>query len=319
MTIVIPLLVLCGLGAAIGLLLALADKKLAVETNPLIDEVADILPAGNCANCGYAGCGQYAEAVVEDPEVRPDLCTPGGNEVAQKIAALTGKKAAEIKPVKAVARCKGCPETNSTTKYIYNGLNDCEAAANLFAGEKGCEYGCLGLGNCVRACPFDALVIGELNVPKVNVDNCVGCGLCVTACPRDIMVLVPDNAVSVIGCQNRQKGGQTKKVCNVGCIGCRLCVKACPHDAMKVVDNLCEIDYDKCQFCEDAPCLQVQCKPGVIAPGYGAPIKFLTGKMTELEEKVEPKATEAAPEKAAEAPEAEAPKEEKKEAAEAEA
>lgn len=316
MTIVIPLLVLCGLGAAIGLLLALADKKLAVETNPLIDEVLDVLPAGNCANCGFAGCAQYAEAVVEDPSVPPDLCTPGGNEAAQKIAALTGKKAAEIKPVKAVARCKGCPETNSTTKYIYNGLNDCEAAANLFAGEKGCEYGCLGLGNCVRACPFDALVIGEKNVPEVNVEKCVGCGLCVSACPRGVMVLVPENAVSVIGCQNHQKGGQTKKVCNVGCIGCRLCVKACPHEAMKVVDNLCEIDYDKCQFCEDAPCLQVDCKPGVITPGYGAPIKFLTGKMTDAAgDGATPSKKEAAPKEEAAAK----PKEEKTEPAEADA
>lgn len=278
MTIAIPLLVLCGLGAAISLLLALADKKLAVETNPLIDEVNSILPAGNCANCGYAGCGQYAEAVVENPDVRPDLCTPGGNECAQKIAALTGKKAAEIKPVKAAARCKGCPETNSTTKYIYQGLNDCVAAANLFAGEKSCEFGCLGLGNCVRVCPFDAIVIGALNVPEVIEAKCVGCGLCVSACPRNIMAIVPDNAVSVIRCQNREKGGQTKKVCNVGCLGCRLCVKACPFDAMKVVDNLCEIDYAKCQFCEEAPCLQVACKPGVIEPGYGASIKALAAR-----------------------------------------
>jgi len=306
MTIVIPLLVLCGLGAAIGLLLALADKKLAVETNPLIDEVNDILPAGNCANCGFAGCGQYAEAVVEDPNVRPDLCTPGGNECAQKIAALTGKKAAEIKPVKAIARCKGCPETNSITKYIYEGLSDCVAASNLFAGEKGCEFGCLGLGNCERVCPFGAIVMGELNVPEVIEEKCVGCGLCVTACPRNIMTIVPDLAVSVIRCQNREKGGQTKKVCNVGCIGCRLCVKACPHDAMRVVDNLCEIDYDKCQFCEDAPCLQVACKPGVIAPGYGAPIKALAGKDSGLAREANEKAEDAV--KADQAPAA--PKEE---------
>ncbi len=297
MTILIPLLVLCGLGASIGLLLALADKKLAVETNPLIDEVNAILPAGNCANCGYAGCGQYAQAVVENPDVRPDLCAPGGNECAQKIAALTGKKAAEIKPVKAIARCSGCPEVNCTTKYIYQGLNDCVAASHLFAGEKGCEFGCLGLGNCVRACPFGAIVIGELNVPEVIEDKCVGCGLCVTACPRSIMTIVPDLAVSVIRCQNREKGGQTKKVCNVGCLGCRLCVKACPHGAMKVVDNLCEIDYDKCQFCEDAPCLQVACKPGVIAPGYGAPIKALTGKSTEMARDAEAKAEDAVGEK----------------------
>ncbi|BCS97948.1 hypothetical protein DSLASN_35800 [Desulfoluna limicola] len=314
MTIVIPLLVLCGLGAAIGLLLALADKKLAVETNPLIDEVNDILPAGNCANCGYAGCGQYAEAVVENPDVRADLCTPGGNECAQKIAALTGKKAAEIKPVKAVARCKGCPETNCTTKYIYQGLNDCVAASNLFAGEKGCEFGCLGLGNCERACPFGAIVMGDLNVPEIIEEKCVGCGLCVTACPRNIMTIVPDLAVSVIRCQNREKGGQTKKVCNVGCIGCRLCVKACPHDAMKVVDNLCEIDYDKCQFCEDAPCLQVTCKPGVIEPGYGAPIKALTGKDPEMVREAEEKAEDAV-----KAAKADAPTEEKKETAETEA
>ena len=310
------------------MLLALADKKLAVETNPLIDEVNELLPAGNCANCGYAGCMQYAEAVVEDPSVRADLCTPGGNECAQKIAALTGKEAAEIKPVKAVARCKGCADSNCTTKYIYQGLNDCVAASNLFAGEKGCEFGCLGLANCQRACPFGAIVMGEDNIPEVIEEKCVGCGLCVTACPRDIMTIVPDLAISVIRCMNKEKGGQTKKVCNVGCIGCRLCVKACPYDAMKVVDNLCEIDYDKCQFCEDAPCLNVACKPGVIQPGYGAPIKALTGKDEALAQKASEKAEgavketsekeEAKAEKKADEAPAEK-KEEKKEPAEAEA
>lgn len=260
---------LSGLGASVGLLLALADKKLAVEENPLIDEVEAVLPSGQCGNCGFAGCRQYAEMVVNNPDVTADLCTPGGAEVAAKIAEITGKDAGNVQAVKAVPQCKGCTDENCRGKYIYEGLVDCVAAAQLFAGMKLCEFGCLGLGNCERACPFDAIHITDAGLPEVNVDKCVGCGLCMQACPKDIISLVPVSAASVIKCKNHDKGGVTKKACTVGCLGCRLCEKACPHGAMKVQDNLCVIDYEKCEKCQELSCLMVQCKTGVIEPNYG--------------------------------------------------
>lgn len=267
MSIIIPVVVLCGLGAFIGILLAIADKKLAVETNPMIEDALELLPMGNCAGCGYAGCSQYAEAVVSDPDVGPDLCPPGGNETAQKLAALTGKAAAEIKAVTAVPQCAGCEESGCPTMFEYKGLKDCRAAATLFEGEKYCEFGCIGFGNCERVCPSDALHMNPSGLPVIDPAKCTGCAICAKECPRGVISMVPENAVCVICCNSNAKGAQTRKECTTGCIACRMCVKACPHDAMSIVDNLCVVDYDSCQFCEEPECLKVECKPGVIKPG----------------------------------------------------
>lgn len=279
MSIVTPIVVITGLGSFIGVLLAIADKKLAVETNPLIDEVIGVLPMGNCANCGYAGCSQYAEAVVENPDVRPDLCTPGGNETAARVAKMTNKKAAEIKPVKAVAQCGGCPDSGCSTMFVYSGLKDCNAAAQLFDGEKVCEFGCLGFGNCERACPYGAITMSKSGLPEIVADRCIGCGICAKECPRNVITLVPTNAMSIVMCKNQAKGAQTRKACNVGCIACRQCQKACVHGAITIENNLCVIDYDKCQSCDDPACLKVECKPGVIRPGFGYTKRNASGKL----------------------------------------
>jgi Na+-translocating ferredoxin:NAD+ oxidoreductase subunit B len=273
LSIIIPILVISGLGSFIGLLLAIADKKLSVETNPLIDEVLEVLPMGNCANCGYSGCSQYAEAVVLNPEVPPDLCTPGGNDTAAKVAVLTHKKAGEIKAVKAVAQCGGCAESGCSTMFTYSGLEDCNAAAQLFDGEKVCEFGCIGFGNCARVCPYGAITMNGSNLPEIDAHQCIGCGLCEKECPRNVISLIPANAVSIVLCKNQAKGALTRKACNTGCIACRKCMKACPHGAINIVNNLCVIDYEKCQFCDDPPCLNVECMPGVIHPAFGMKTK----------------------------------------------
>jgi Na+-translocating ferredoxin:NAD+ oxidoreductase RNF subunit RnfB len=271
-SVITPIILVGILGAGIAIFLAIADKKLAVPVAPLVEEVTSVLPMGNCGNCGFAGCTQFAEKVVHDPLVSPSLCTPGGSECAEQIARITGKEPGTIEVKKAVARCSGCTDKNCTAKYIYNGLSDCDAAAQMFAGEKSCEYGCLGLGNCERICPFDAITMDENHLPLVDEKKCTGCGVCATACPRNIIQIVPSLAASIIKCMNKDKGGATRKICDSGCMGCRICEKSCPHGAMKVVNNLCEIDYDKCRECKEPVCLVVQCKPHVILPNYGVAI-----------------------------------------------
>lgn len=271
-SVIIPILIVGGLGTGIAVFLGIADKKLAVPADPLVEDVTAVLPMGNCGNCGFAGCTQFAEKVVHDPMVSPSLCTPGGAECAEQIARITGKEPGTVEIKKAAARCSGCTDRNCTAKFIYSGLNDCEAAARMFAGEKSCEYGCLGLGNCARICPFDAIVMDENHLPQVDIAKCTGCGACTTACPRNIIQIVPSLAASIIKCMNKDKGGTTRKMCESGCMGCRICEKACPHGAMKVVNNLCEIDYAKCRECNEPVCLVVQCKPKVILPNYGIQI-----------------------------------------------
>ena len=64
------------------------------------------------------------------------------------------------------------------------GPEDCRAAM-LFGGNsnKLCTFACIGMGNCARACQFDAMHIID-GVARVDRFNCVGCGACVDACPK---------------------------------------------------------------------------------------------------------------------------------------
>jgi electron transport complex protein RnfB len=262
--------VLAGLGVSFGFLLAWTHKKLGVYVDPLVDEVDEELPKGQCGGCGFAGCRQYAEAVVTRADVAPNLCTPGGNDVARVVARMTGKAELEVAPRKAVVLCAGVRDDNCSVKHVYEGMEDCDAAALLWGGDKVCEAGCLGLGNCSRACPHDALHMDpRTKLPVVVVEKCIGCGLCVGACPRGVLALVPASAKSYIACRNTDKGAKVKKFCKAGCLACSLCVRACPSQAIRVADNLAIIDFTPCSNCPVPLCLDVKCAPHVILPFPG--------------------------------------------------
>ena len=64
MQILFAVLALGGIGAFFGLLLGLAARFFAVDTDPRIEAVREALPGANCGACAYAGCNKYAEAVV---------------------------------------------------------------------------------------------------------------------------------------------------------------------------------------------------------------------------------------------------------------
>jgi len=268
--------VIGGLGLIFGLILAFVNKKFGIKLNPLVEEVEEELPKGQCGSCGFAGCRQYAEAVVLRSEVAPNLCSPGGNDVAKIVGRLTGKAAAEIQPSKAVVLCGASADLNQcVVKHKYDGLDDCAAANMIYAGEKACEYGCLGYGNCARACPYGAITIDETHLPVIDPKICVGCGVCVETCPRLVIALAPATSLAVIRCRNKDKGAVTKKICTVGCIGCGICAKACPHKAIVVAENLARVNFEVCQQCNDPVCLSARCMPKTIQPFYNvkAPVK----------------------------------------------
>ncbi|MBD3399074.1 MAG: Fe-S cluster domain-containing protein [Candidatus Coatesbacteria bacterium] len=212
-----------GLGLLFGLGLAVAAKKFAVEVDPKVEEILELLPGANCGGCGYPGCSGYAEAVASG-EAPVTGCAPGGPELAEQIGKVLGVSVDAASRKVAVVRCRG-DRDNARDAFTYYGVPTCRAADQLDNGPKACVYGCLGFGDCVESCKFDALLMGDNGLPVVIDDNCTACGACVEACPRGIMELMPADEPVFLACINRDRGKSVKDVCRVGCIGCTLCTK----------------------------------------------------------------------------------------------
>ena len=247
MKILLPVLIFIGLGLLMGALLALASKLFAVKKDEKAEVIKECLPGANCGGCGYSGCDAYA-AAVSSGDAPVNKCSVGGAEAASKIAQIMGVDAGEQVRMRAQVMCSGTGEY-AKKKYIYEGIDDCVAASKIGGGDKMCKNGCIGLGTCVRACPFDAIVV-EDGVAAVDYSKCKGCGICVSACPKGIIKLIPFDAKHWVGCMSVDDGKNTRKVCDVGCISCKLCQKNCPAGAINVDNFVASIDYDKCTGCD---------------------------------------------------------------------
>ena len=243
---------LSALGGLAAVILYFVAQKFKVVEDPRIDEVEAILPHANCGACGYPGCRQFAEACVKADSLDGLFCTVGGNEVMEKVASILGMEAVEEEPRVAVIRCQGSFEYRPRTSH-YEGIDSCASVNALYTGDTDCPYGCLGLGDCVEACDFDALYMDEqTGLPVVVDDNCVACGACVEACPRDIIELRKRNKKDrkiFVSCMNEERGGVARKYCSVACIGCSKCFQVCPFDAITMGNNLAFIDSDACKLC----------------------------------------------------------------------
>jgi Na+-translocating ferredoxin:NAD+ oxidoreductase subunit B len=231
------------IGGVLGAVLAYASKVFYVAVDPKVEKIAEILPQANCGACGYPGCGGYSDAIVMKG-APINLCSPGGQTVIDGIAAIMGVAATAGVPMVAYCACNGTNE-NAKNRFIYDGPKVCSSAVYLSGGHKACDYGCLGFGECVDACPFDAMGMGENGLPYVIDEKCVGCGACVRACPKGIMKMMPRGATVYLACSSKAKGKEVTDACAVGCIGCKICSlpKTTPSGAIKMEGDLPVVNY----------------------------------------------------------------------------
>ncbi len=256
-SVLIAMLSLGATAALLALILFFVSKKFVVIGDERQVDVQALLPGINCGACGFAGCGGFASALLKaaDKGDLADLrCPPGGQPVMDGIGAYFGLQTSSAEKVIAVLRCGGSCQASST-KVHYQGPVSCTVSHGLFAGEGGCSFGCLGQGDCVDVCKFDALSMNaKTGLPEIDAQKCTGCGACLKVCPRTLFFLrgLGKRERRVwINCSSTEKGALARKNCDKACIGCAKCVKVCEGivGAISLVNNLAQLDPDKCIAC----------------------------------------------------------------------
>lgn len=244
MEIVISALLTLGIiGAIFGIVLTIADKKFAVEIDPRVSKIKDLLGGANCGACGFAGCDAFAEAVVSG-EAKPNGCPAANAELIGKVMGVDVKQGEKM-----VARvlCQGT-EGIAKSRFEYDGYASCKVAASFSGGPKLCRFACIGLGDCMKVCGFDAISIKN-GVAHINEKKCVGCGNCINACPRGAIKLEPADTRVLVFCRNSDTGRVARTQCMKACIACQRCIKECKYDAISIVDGYARIDTTKCTRC----------------------------------------------------------------------
>ena len=236
-----------AIGIVIGVLLGIASEQFKVEVDEKEILVRAELPGNNCGGCGYAGCSGLAAAIAKG-EAAVNQCPVGGETVAKKISEIMGVEAGESRRMVAFVACQGDYD-KAKVDYEYTGIEDCRMLSFVpNGGPKSCNYGCLGYGSCVQACPFDAIHVVN-GVAVVDREQCKACGKCVEACPKKLISLIPYDAPYQVACSSKDKGPVAMKACDVACIGCGLCKRNCPADAVMVENFNATIDPEKCTGC----------------------------------------------------------------------
>ena len=242
MSVIVTSIIVLGVIGIVGAaVLYVVAKRFHVQEDPRIDQVEALLPGANCGGCGRSGCRDFASACVRADTLDGLSCPASGNAVMKQIGEIVGLAAAETKPKIAVIKCNGTCDLRPQVAR-FEGAPSCAVLASLGAGQTGCPNGCLGCGDCVAACPYDAIHMNyETGLPEVSEDKCVGCGACAKACPRAIIELRnkgPRGMRVYVACSNKEKGAMAMKeyIDYEKCKLCRKCVDVCPTHAIHAVN-----------------------------------------------------------------------------------
>jgi Na+-translocating ferredoxin:NAD+ oxidoreductase subunit B len=253
--ILIAVIVLGGIGIVSAIVLYWASKRFAIVEDERVSAIASILPQANCGGCGYPGCNGFAEACVKSADENKfdnKFCAVGGKAVMEQIGTILGLEVSDVAPKIAVVRCGGTCDLR-TQNAQYDGARLCSVESMVGSGETGCSYGCLGLGDCVSVCKFNALHLNsKTGLPEVDENNCTGCGSCVSACPRSVIELRPKGPKSrriYVNCINKDTQTISSLICKASCIGCGECTTVCKFGGITVTDNLAYINPDQCRLC----------------------------------------------------------------------
>ena len=149
------------MGIVLGGLLGLAARFLAVDENPLEEELKNMLPGSQCGQCGFVGCAQYAAALAKG-DTAVTLCAPGGKALIEQLAKKLG----------VTADLSGHEEKGPEYAFIKEDL-------------------CIGCTRCIRECSTDAILGTNKLMHTVIVEACHGCSKCTKVCPTDAIIMVP--------------------------------------------------------------------------------------------------------------------------------
>lgn len=245
--IVVPVLILTGIGLFFAAMIMIVSRFFSVEENQRQTEIRGYLPGANCGACGFSGCDGYAAALA-DGDDNPSRCTVGGTALGTELAALLGLAPVSAEPVVAHVMCQGTT-THTSKRYEYSGTISCSAAHGLFSGPNSCTYGCIGFGDCVYHCPYGAIDLID-GIAVINENKCKACGMCVQTCPKNLIYIVPKRpGATMVSCRNKWPGAQTRKNCTTGCIGCRKCYNSCEFGAITMDGPLAVINQELCTRC----------------------------------------------------------------------
>lgn len=242
----LAMLCLAAIGALAAFLVSLVKSW---REEGLSARFAELLPGENCQLCGYASCESYAQQLALGKESACYKCSKQNGFEKDNLASAL--KRAGLKPERlpqsgkiAQIFCRANDNT-AAKRFVYKGLQRCDALTALAQSDKECRAGCLGLGDCIPVCPWQAIKRNKkLGLIEIDPKKCTGCGFCVEACPKNVIRLIPYSADYFVACSSMEGADETSGKCSVGCTACGNCQKSAPVSGYVIYNNLCSIDYN---------------------------------------------------------------------------